>query len=94
MIISRKAEAEIPVFASHELARGYFKSKYGNQFIMMSYEEVDEQTVYFYALLLNPNAFYDGQKQLAIGEGFSGIEYLNSYQSIEIFEDGRIHIIH
>lgn len=94
MKISREAEAEIPVFSSHDEARKYFKDKYGQGFVMMSSEIIDDQKIYFYSLLLNPEIFYDGQKQLAKGEAVSGFEFMDSYQPVEIFEDGRIHIVH
>ena len=94
MRISRQAEAELPDFSSHEEARNYFKNTYGEQFVMVSSHVIDGTKVYFYALSLNPSVFKDGQKKIQQGEFVLGLEYLESYQSIEIFEDGRIHIIH
>lgn len=94
MKISRNAEAKLPNFSSHDKAREYFKNKYGQRFIMMHSEIIDDQKVYFYSLLLDPEAFHDGQKKLAKGEAVSGFEFMDSYQPVEIFEDGRIHIIH
>jgi len=94
MKISRKAEAELPNFSSHDEARKHFKNKYGQRFVMMSSEIIDDQKVYFYSLLLNPETFHDGQKKLSQGEPVEGLALINSYQPVEIFEDGRIHIIH
>lgn len=95
MKISRQAESEIPDFTSHELAREYFKNKYGNQFILMSSEVIGDQKVYFYSLLLDQKVFEDGQKQM-LKDGFmaDALDFMNSYQPVEIFEDGGIHIIH
>lgn len=95
MKISRQAESEIPEFTSHELAREYFKNRYGNHFVMMSSEVIGNQKVYFYSLILNRKVFEDGQKQM-IKDGFmfDALDFMNSYQPVEIFEDGRIHIIH
>lgn len=95
MKISRQAEAEIPEFDSHENARKYFKNKYGNHFVMMSSEMIDDEKIYFYSLILDRKIFEEGQKQMS-KDGFmaDALDYMNSYQSIEIFEDGRIHIIH
>ena len=31
---------------------------------------------------------------MANGEGVSVLEFMDSYQPVEIFDDGRIHIIH
>lgn len=94
MKISRKAEAELPNFSSHEQARNYFKSTYGEHFVMMSSEIINDKKVYFYGLLLNPETFYDGQKKVSQGEPVIGLAMMNSYEPVEIFEDGRIHIIH
>lgn len=94
MRISRQAEAEFPNFSSHEEARDYFKNTYGEQFVLVSSHVIDGTKVHFYALLLNPSVFKDGQKKIQQGEFVLGLEYLESYQSIEIFEDGQIHIIH
>ncbi len=95
MKISRKAESEIPEFSSHVLAREYFKNRYGNHFVMMSSEVIGDQKVYFYSLILNRKVFEDGQKQM-LKDGFmaDALDFMNSYQPVEIFEDGRIHIIH
>lgn len=94
MRISRQAEAELPDFSTHEEARNYFKNKYGERFVMVSSDVIDKMNVHFYAVVLNPSVFEDGQKKVRQGEYVFGEKYLESYQSIEIFEDGRIHIIH
>ncbi|MFJ7936894.1 hypothetical protein [Sporosarcina sp. NPDC096371] len=94
MKISRNDEANLPDFSSHDEARKYFKNQYGDRFVMMSSEMIDEQKVYFYSLLLDPETFHEGQKKLSQGETVNGLALLNSYQSVEIFEDGQIHIIH
>lgn len=94
MKISRKAEAELPDFSSHELARKYFKNKYGDRFIMMNSEMIDGMKIYFYSLILDNEIFKDGQEKLGQGEPVSGLDFMNSYQPIEIWEDGRIHIVH
>ncbi|WP_432356087.1 hypothetical protein [Sporosarcina sp. A2] len=93
--ISRQAEKEIPNFSSHKLAHDYFKNKYGNHFVMMSTEVIDGQNVYFYGLILDRHNFEIGRKQLLRDGGIVGaLDFMNSYQPVEIFEDGRIHIIH
>lgn len=94
MRISRQDEVELPVFLSHEEARNYFQTKYGKRFVLVSTHMIDEMNVYFYALALNLSAFEDGQEKIQQGEFSLGLEYLESYQSIEIFENGQVHIIH
>lgn len=94
MRISRQDEAKLPVFLNHEEARNYFQNKYEERFVPVSTHMIDEMKVYFYALVLNPSAFKDGQEKIQQGEFSLGLEYLESYQSIEIFENGQVHIIH
>ena len=94
-MISREAEHDLPSFDSYETARDYFKERFGEVFIWMDTELVNGQTVHFHALLLNQKAFKEGQEQLADrGQIVDALTFLNSYQPIELFEDGRVHIIH
>ncbi len=94
MKISRNDEAELPDFSNHELARKYFKNKYGDRFVMASSEIIDGMKIYFYNLILDDEIYKDGQEKLGRGEPVLGLELMNSYQPIEIWEDGRIHIVH
>lgn len=95
MKISRKAEAEFPKFDSHENARKFLKNKYGDSFVMASSEVINDEKIYFYHLILDRKKYFDGLKKLE-EDGFimDSLDYLNSHQPIEIWEDGRIHIIH
>lgn len=90
---NRKAEDNLPNFSSHEEAREYFKQKYGDAFIMTDSQEIGEKKVYFYRLILDPQTYKENNELLNKGN-IHGVEFLNSYQSIEMFEDGGIHIIH
>lgn len=94
MKISRNDEAALPDFSSHEMARKYFKNKYGNHFVMTDSEVIDGMNIYFYNLILDYEIFRDGQEKLGRGELVSGLELMNSYQPVEIWEDGRIHIVY
>ncbi|MBJ8108950.1 hypothetical protein JDS99_04635 [Bacillus cereus group sp. N6] len=93
--ISREDEAKIPSFSSHDEARSWFINKYGNTFQLVNSEPIDDQECYFYYLILDEKEFTKG-RELLLKNGMlvTSIEYLGSYQSIEIFEDGRIHIVH
>lgn len=95
MQISRKAEAEIPEFDSHENARYYFKNKYGDSFVMANSMMVQDEKVYIYHLILDRKNYFDGVKKLQ-ADGFikDSLDFINSYQPVEIFESGRIHIVH
>lgn len=94
MKISRNEEANLPDFSSHEMARKYFKNKYGDRFVMTNSEILDGMKIYFYSLILDNEIFEDGQKKIGKGDPVHGLDFMNSYQPIEIWEDGRIHIIH
>lgn len=95
MKISRQAEAEFPEFDSHENARRYFKNKYGDSFVMANSEMIGDEKIYFYHLILDRQQYFDGFKKLREdGIITDSLDFMNSYQPVEIFEDGRIHVIH
>ncbi|MGG3494858.1 hypothetical protein ABES08_03365 [Peribacillus simplex] len=53
------------------------------------------EIVYFYNLIMDHDVNMNGQKELIEkGEMSDASNYLGSYQSIEIFDAGRIHIVH
>lgn len=93
--ISREDEAQIPDFSSHDEARDWFKLKYNNSFQLETSQEINGQKLYFYFLILDHEKFFKGQQEMT-EKGFIGdaLEYLGSYQKIEIYEDGSIHIVH
>ena len=93
--ISRQAEDEFPEFDSHEKARKYFKDKYGDSFILTSSEMIGDDKVFFYHLILDRQEYLKGRKKLE-EDGFimDSLDFINSHQPVEIFEDGRIHVIH
>ena len=95
MKISRQAEAEFPDFYNHENARKFFKNKYGDSFVMANSEMIGDEKVYFHHLILDRQQYFDSFKKLKEDSFITdSLEFMNSYQSIEIFEDGRIHVIY
>ena len=95
--ITRKEEAELPVFDSYKEAKSYFDGKYGKDFVLESIDDIDGQNCYFHALILDHATYDKGRRILQSGSYMTGqlsIDFLNSYQSIEIFEDGNIHIVY
>ena len=44
--------------------------------------------------ILEPKASSEGMRELHTNGYTHDLEFINSYQSIKIFEDGTIHIIH
>lgn len=103
--ISRDDEAKIPNFNSHDEARKWFKSKYADSFMLIGSEQIGDRKCYFYYLILDKDAFNAGRESFAERTSLNDLflnnnfisnarHYLFSYQSIEIFEDGSVHIIH
>lgn len=92
--ITRKAEAELPSFHSHEEAKKYFKEQYGNDFILAGSETIMGEKCYFYYILLDRAAFEEGTRKLQAGIHDASLEYLESHQPVQIMESGSIHIVH
>jgi len=93
--ISRQAEAEIPEFASYAEVQKYFAKKYGEKFFLANIEMINDEEVFFYHLILDEKEYYAGREKLAKdGCIHDSLNFMNSYQPIENFHDGRIHVIH
>lgn len=91
--ISREDEANIPAFTSHHDAIKYFKDKYGSDLL---YEEYDSEC-YFFCLILDHEAFRKGRNAMKKGNPLTGddaLSFIYSYQSIQIFDNGNVHIVH
>lgn len=91
--ISREEEAELPSFKSHDEARIYFKNKYKYRFHIDTSLEADGQKIYIYRLITKPELYQKGIEEYE-KYGFLTKEFMYSYQTIEIGEDGSIHILH
>lgn len=101
-MLDRSFEKEIPEFKSHDEARTWFKEKFGDNFFMVEIMTVDDQKLYRYHLVTD-RAAYDAfqKKQQAAMEkqGFYALQEEDmagfmSNNTVEIFEDGSIHIVY
>lgn len=101
--ISREEEGKIPKFNTHQEAREYFKSRYGQNFQMQDSQEYSGEKVYLYHLILDMNQYLEAIKEinklqiksLGFNNDNSLLEkYMFSYQAIEISESGNVHITH
>ena len=92
--ISREEEAKLPAFDSHEAARGYFKERYGDDFIFIGSEKIMEEKCFFYYILLNRDAFVEGTRKIQAGIHDASLKYLESHQPVQIMESGSVHIVH
>lgn len=93
--ITRQEEAALPKFKSHMEARQYFKDRYKGEFALASSEEIGGRVIYFYHLVFDIEEYWKGQKAL-LEKGYVSDQgqFMDSYQTIEIDEDGRVHIVH
>jgi len=92
--ITRREEADLPSFNSHEEARAYFKDRYGNDFIMVGSEKIMGEKCFFYYILLDRAAFEEGTRKIQSGIHDASLEYLESHQPVQIMESGSVHIVH
>jgi hypothetical protein len=92
--ITIEDESHFPVFSNHEEASEFFKSQYGDDFILKSSKEIDGELVYIYVLVVDQEAFKSGQEKLARFEILEGSDFTNSFQSIGISENGDLFIAH
>lgn len=91
--ISRHEENNLQEFTSHDEAARYFKELYGSDFV---FEEFSGE-YYFYALVFNHAVYRNGRTELSKGYSLSGnlaMDFLKSYQSIQINKNGNVHIVH
>ena len=95
--ISRTDEAAFPQFNSHDEAKEFFKDKFGMDFVFDSAENIGDGICYFYVLIVDHAIYRKGKRILSQNQpvtGELGLQFLNSYQPIQIMENGSVHIVH
>lgn len=92
--ITRREEAKLPSFNSHEEAKAYFKERYGDDFITVGSETIMGEKCYFYYILLDRVAFEEGTRKIQAGIHDASLKYLESHQPVQIMESGSVHIVH
>ncbi|MDN3436629.1 hypothetical protein QMA04_00925 [Planococcus sp. APC 3900] len=91
--ISKQEENEFPLFTTHEEAITYFEEKYGEKFVFEESSDTSDELCFFYRLITDEEAYIKGISELN-STGYIGIEFKNSYQPIQIMENGSIQIDH
>ncbi|MGK7377278.1 hypothetical protein ACSFXN_05510 [Planococcus sp. 1R117A] len=91
--ISRQEEAKLPLFKSHEEASDYFEEKYGEKFVFEESSDVGNGICFFYRLITDEEAYIKGVTDLN-ANGSVKMEFIKSYQPIQIMEDGSVHIVY
>lgn len=94
--ITKKFEANLPVFRSHEEAREYFKAEFGNDFVLHEPRHSYDEKIFIYHLILDRVSYEKGIKKfqerkwsLADNDCYN---FLFSYQPVQIDEDGNVYI--
>lgn len=93
-ILSRKFEADLPQFSSHDEARTFFKDLFEEDFVLQNSEYVGDEKIYFYTIIHNRPVWENGIKELAASGYVSGIKFALSSQDVQVYDDGRIHIVY
>lgn len=95
--ISRKDENNFPKFNSHGEAANFFKNKFGSDFVFESSDNIGGMTCYFYAVVVDHAVYRKGRRLLAQNQpvtGELGLQFISSYQPVQIMENGNVHIVH
>lgn len=92
--ISREDENHFPKFISYEDARVYFSERFGSDFILQDIEDINGQQCYFHAVVVDWEQYKIGQLQFSRGEAVTGLDYIFSYQPVQIMQDGSVHVVY
>lgn len=92
--ISREDEGSFPEFASYEEAKTFFTERFGSDFILQDIEDINGQQCYFHAVVVDWEQYKIGQLQFSRGEAVTGLDYISSYQPVQIMQDGSVHVVH
>ncbi len=68
---------------------------FGDDFFAAGSEVIDnERIIYFFHLIQDRETYYREMLKIETGEPSTGMDLMKSYQAIEIYDDGTVHIIH
>ncbi|MCW3793782.1 hypothetical protein OM416_19500 [Paenibacillus sp. LS1] len=93
-MLTRKFEADLPQFTSYKEVRTFFKDLFGEDFMLQSSEGEGKDKIYFFTLIHNRPVWEAGIKELEASGSLTGLEFAMSSQDIQIYVDGRIHIVY
>lgn len=92
--ISREEEAEFPEFENFQDAWDFFVGKYDKDMVLESMDIIGGKNCYFCALITDWESYKEMGRMFEAGEPVMGMKYIECRQPIQIFEDGRVHIVH
>jgi hypothetical protein len=86
---------QIPNFKSHEEAREWFKSQYGDRFLMRATDMKDGKRVNYYHLVKDPNVYQPYIESFAnvVQHEITNMDVFKSYSTITIDENGIVQFI-
>lgn len=93
-MLTRKFEADLPQFTSHDEVRKFFKGLFAGNFVLQSSEGEGANKIYFYTLIHNRPVWEAGIKELEASGSLTGIEFAMSSQDVQVYHDGRVHIVY
>ncbi|MGG3737232.1 hypothetical protein [Aeribacillus pallidus] len=91
--ITREFVSTIPEFKSHLEARQWFKNQFGDNFFMTDSQMIDGEKIYFYHLVVDRKIYERGMKELQEKSFYTGMDLPMSYHSVEITENGSVHVV-
>lgn len=92
--ISREDESRFPKFNSYDEARAYFVEKFGSDFIFQDVDDIDGQQCFFHAVVVDWEKYKAGRLQLQRNGHVTGIDFVLSYQPVQIMQDGSVHVVY
>ena len=95
--ISRQDERSFPAFNSHNEAADFFKENFGSDFVFEDSENIGDDICYFYSVVIDHAIYHKCRRILSEGQpvtGDLGMQFLKSYQSVQIMENGSVHVVY
>lgn len=84
---------DMPSFINHLSARLYLKQKYGELIVMRNVRYEERGKVYQYHFVVNKQDYVENFELERKGKSYDKTSYEESYQELEITDDGHIYTI-
>ncbi|WP_138417424.1 hypothetical protein [Aquibacillus sediminis] len=86
---------DMPDFENHNQAREWFKDQFHDKFSLRSTDEKDGKKVFYYHIIKDPESYKRYMESFAkpVKHEITNWETFKSYSTVEITEDGDIHLI-
>lgn len=91
---TREFESDIQEFESRKEVEDWFSDLFGEDFILQDVFSVGDKRCWNYTVIHDRDEWTKGQEILKQQGYLSGGDYMWSYQIVQVFEDGSIHIVY